>query len=274
MGAALALLVALGTPTAAWAQEPPRPGPKGLGLSELLGRPVFPDLPPATPISPRTYGPATETARVISAAEFEAGSSLAPWALFPLLSPHVGLYRVPGAVTTYWGAIHLPAGALITRIELDAVDDSPTGQITVLVFRVNSPGSAAIPLALAGVNTGISATPGSGIFPLNFIGGLTPADLTIDNVNYYYVIELNMDSPNLGFSNVRVYYTLQVSPAPAVATFGDMPTSHPFFRFVEALVASGVTAGCGGGNFCPDTLLTRGEMAAFLSKALGLHFAP
>lgn len=45
---------------------------------------------------------------------------------------------------------------------------------------------------------------------------------------------------------MRVYYTLQVSPAPAVATFSDVPTSHPFFRFIEALVASGITAGCGG----------------------------
>jgi hypothetical protein len=65
-----------------------------------------------------------------------------------------------------------------------------------------------------------------------------------------------------------------VSPAPATATFGDVPTSHPFFRYVEALVASGITAGCGGGNYCPDAALTRGQMAVFLSKALGLHFAP
>jgi hypothetical protein len=43
---------------------------------------------------------------------------------------------------------------------------------------------------------------------------------------------------------VRVYYTLQVSPAPAVATFTDVPTSHPFFQFVEALVGAGITAEC------------------------------
>jgi hypothetical protein len=39
-------------------------------------------------------------------------------------------------------------------------------------------------------------------------------------------------------------------------------------------VASGITAGCGGGNYCPDAPLTRGQMAVFLSKGLGLHFAP
>ncbi|HEX4439809.1 MAG TPA: S-layer homology domain-containing protein, partial [Thermoanaerobaculia bacterium] len=71
---------------------------------------------------------------------------------------------------------------------------------------------------------------------------------------------------------VRVYYHLQVSPAPGTATFNDVPTNHPFFQFVEALAASGITAGCGGGNFCPDAPLTRGQMAVFLSKALGLHW--
>jgi hypothetical protein len=65
-----------------------------------------------------------------------------------------------------------------------------------------------------------------------------------------------------------------VSSAPAAATFSDVPSSHPFFRFIEALAASGITSGCGGGNFCPDALLTRGRMAVFLSLGLGLHFAP
>jgi hypothetical protein len=51
-----------------------------------------------------------------------------------------------------------------------------------------------------------------------------------------------------------------------------VPTNHPFFQFVEALAASGITAGCGNGNFCPDAPLTRGQIAVFLSKALGLHW--
>jgi hypothetical protein len=69
-----------------------------------------------------------------------------------------------------------------------------------------------------------------------------------------------------------VWWHRRVSDAPAVATFGDVPTSHPFFQFIEALAASGITGGCGGGNFCPDAPMTRGQMAAFLAKALGLHF--
>ena len=77
-------------------------------------------------------------------------------------------------------------------------------------------------------------------------------------------------SQYLGFVEVRWRRT--VSDPPAAATFGDVPSSHPFFQFIEALGSSGITGGCGGGNYCPDSPLTRGQMAVFLSKALGLHW--
>ena len=99
---------------------------------------------------------------------------------------------------------------------------------------------------------------------------------TIDNVNNAYFVQVAGlgGGFSLRFQAVRVYYTLQVSPAPAVATFSGVPASHPFFRFIEALARSRITNGCGGGNFCPDAPLTRGQMAVFLSLGLGLHFAP
>ena len=71
---------------------------------------------------------------------------------------------------------------------------------------------------------------------------------------------------------VEILWKRRVSPAPLVASFGDVPTNHPFFQFIEALADSGITAGCGNGNYCPDAALTRGQMAVFLAKALGLHW--
>jgi len=40
-----------------------------------------------------------------------------------------------------------------------------------------------------------------------------------------------------------------------------------FRHDINRLAASGVTAGCGGGRFCPNRTVTRGEMAAFLLRA-------
>ena len=58
------------------------------------------------------------------------------------------------------------------------------------------------------------------------------------------------------FQAVRIFYHLQVSPAPAPATFTDVPTSHIFFRFIEALAAAGITTGCNASPplYCPDPL--------------------
>jgi S-layer family protein len=52
----------------------------------------------------------------------------------------------------------------------------------------------------------------------------------------------------------------------------DVPTSHLYLRAIEALAASGITGGCGDGNFCPSQAVTRGELAKFLAVALGLHW--
>ena len=38
---------------------------------------------------------------------------------------------------------------------------------------------------------------------------------------------------------------------------------------IEALASAGITAGCAPGRFCPDDPVTRGQMAAFLSRVLG-----
>jgi len=59
-------------------------------------------------------------------------------------------------------------------------------------------------------------------------------------------------------------------PSPPTPRFGDVPTTHPFYPFIEKMAALGITAGCGGGNYCPDNPVTRGQMAVFLVKAFGL----
>ncbi len=58
-------------------------------------------------------------------------------------------------------------------------------------------------------------------------------------------------------------------------SFPDVPTSHPFYRFVENLFHNGVTGGCGGGNYCPGNSVTRAQMAVFLLKGKhGSGYAP
>ena len=56
-------------------------------------------------------------------------------------------------------------------------------------------------------------------------------------------------------------------------SFSDVPEGHRFETSIRAVLASGVTFGCNaaGTKFCPDEPVTRGQMAAFLTRALHLE---
>lgn len=53
--------------------------------------------------------------------------------------------------------------------------------------------------------------------------------------------------------------------------FRDVSRNHPHGGAIGALAAEGITAGCAPDRFCPEDRINRGQMAAFLSRALGLQ---
>ena len=52
--------------------------------------------------------------------------------------------------------------------------------------------------------------------------------------------------------------------------FGDVLPTHWAGSWIKQLVAEGITAGCGSGNYCPDAAVTRAQMAVFLVKTFNL----
>jgi hypothetical protein len=164
----------------------------------------------------------------------------------------------------------LPSGARLTYLEFDYCDDNPNGSndLALYLLDVDFEGNL-LPGTIGSILT--SGAPGCTYDSVD----LTPAGYTVDNFTRRLMLMVttgsNADSTTR-FSGVIIGYKLQVSPPPGLATFGDVPTNDPLFQYVEALAASGITAGCGGGNFCPNSPLTRGQMAVFLAKALGLEF--
>ncbi|MFZ5879943.1 MAG: S-layer homology domain-containing protein, partial [Chloroflexota bacterium] len=57
-----------------------------------------------------------------------------------------------------------------------------------------------------------------------------------------------------------------VPPAPS-GIFADVPVGNPYAAWVEQLANEGITGGCGGNNYCPNSPVTRRQMAVFLLVA-------
>jgi hypothetical protein len=62
--------------------------------------------------------------------------------------------------------------------------------------------------------------------------------------------------------------------SPASRDFFTDDDGSPFEADINAVAAAGITSGCAAGRYCADQAVTRGQMAAFLRRALGLAPSP
>ena len=178
------------------------------------------------------------------------------------------LRLIGGSGANYFSApVQVPSGALLKSLDLNACDNAGGGFVQLHLVAAD---------ALANVTSTSTVLETQGVGCQTLSEDLTSLALTVDNHTKHYWLVATMTNagagPVVGLAGAVVGYQLQVSAAPASPTFGDVPTNHQFFQFIEALAASGITGGCGGGNYCPDNFVTRGQMAVFLAKALGLQF--
>jgi len=228
-------------------------------ITPLVAGPGGHALAPARASAP-SYGTTDLTYVRVTGIEFFPAAGSSGYAGGFLLSRH----PINGPLLV--APVHLPNGSIIDYLEIDFCDSldpqdiqlfledcGPLGLVCDVVANVNSfgaPGCSAI--STSGFHHQVSDTGSS--FGLRALFGA-------------------VNTTNLLITGAIVGYRLQVSPAPAVATFpNDVPVGHPFFQFVEALAAAGITVGTGPGTYGVNSPITRGQMAVFLAKALGLHW--
>ncbi len=60
---------------------------------------------------------------------------------------------------------------------------------------------------------------------------------------------------------------VEAEPVTIAVNFADVPFDDIFREFIDAALRNGITDGCGGGNYCPGSPVTRAQMAVFLLKA-------
>jgi hypothetical protein len=70
---------------------------------------------------------------------------------------------------------------------------------------------------------------------------------------------------------LRTVHGSRFVPPPATGTvFTDVPVSSFAAAWIEQLASEGLTAGCGGGAYCPNGVVTRSQVAVFLVSAFHL----
>ena len=218
--------------------------------------------------SAQSYG-LEQQVLVIGPSEFHPTVSTVPYDL-----NRADNYLYPGEFGAFRAPLRLPDGALITQMCYYANDSDGSGS-SAAIYAVKlqaggqPPGTIQIAFVAESFNIGYG-TECTSPSPYTFH---TDADL--DGMGIAHIaheIEVLAEAP-IGIGGVRIFWQRQLSPAPASPTFGDVQPGDFGFQFIEALAAAGITGGCGGGNFCPNSNLTRAQMAVFLAKALGLNWA-
>jgi hypothetical protein len=169
----------------------------------------------------------------------------------------------------FFASPEVPQGAFLQNMEFDFCNTQPMGGNSILLSLYDVSASNTNLTLLAQI-TG-AANQGC----IAVTADLNGLNYTVDDVQHRLLLEtafgMNGDDTT-SFSGVIIGYRLQVSPASELPSFADVPTTDPAYQYVEALAASGITGGCGNGDFCPDAAVTRRQMAVFLAKALGLYF--
>ena len=173
-----------------------------------------------------------------------------------------------------WNYIHGAAGAGVMR-GCSFYAFCPTGVVT----RADMAGY--IERAIHGALAPVPA----------YLGGFT--DVFFNSFNANYIQGLVNDGITAGCGdgttfcpdspNTRAQMSVFIwkarhgtEPPPAcIGTFGDVPCPGGFAAdYIEGIYNEGITAGCGGGNFCPNANITNAQMAVFLVKAFHLAYLP
>ena len=110
---------------------------------------------------------------------------------------------------------------------------------------------------------------------------VTVGGVPATNVNVLDQYSLTAMAPALPAGSINAVTVTNPSglsgslPNGYVSLFADVDPGNLFRPFIGGLVANGLTVGCGGPNYCPESPVTRQQMAVFLLRGkLGLCYTP
>jgi hypothetical protein len=217
----------------------------------------------------QAYGPLSQL-KVLPASAFRARSTSDGFT-----SNGAVLTPTADNFTRFVAPVELPNGAVLEQAVIFITSNDPFNSTNAALMTYGFGTSTATTCGPDTVWSG-SLPVSSGVSRLTLTGAaqfLLPKSFCGQEESFLtYYLEVTLPSTFTSLSGAVLVWHRTMTSAPVGASFNDVPEGHPFFRAIEALSASGITSGCGGGNFCPNDVVTRDQMAKFLAVALGLHF--
>jgi S-layer homology domain len=187
--------------------------------------------------------------------------SINPWGYMETYSP----------TSLFVAAIRLPSGAYLDGARFYYYDNDVNSSPRMHIYRQTVPlqGSTNNPIELCKVDPPASATPGYSSGLGNCTGGID----TIKNVDNTYKIGVYLDSTYpISFYGVRLWWWRQIRTGLSHPFTDIGHLSQNFRDSIAALYQSGITTGTTPTTYSPGNPVTRAQMAAFLTRALGLHW--
>ncbi|MFY9551612.1 MAG: IPT/TIG domain-containing protein [Thermoanaerobaculia bacterium] len=153
--------------------------------------------------------------------------------------------------------------SVVSGVEVDASTPALSpGTLNDVV--VTNPSSLAASLAAAFL-ADFNDVPGSNLFH-DDVEKVFRAGITAGCGNGNFCVSAGVTRAQMAVFLLKAEHGSAYVPPACTGVFADVVCPSAFADWIERLAAEGITAGCGGGNYCPANPVRRDQMAVFLLK--------
>ncbi len=146
-------------------------------------------------------------------------------------------------------------------------DDAVTRAEAAVFIERGVHGSSFIP---PDVSPSFSDT--AGHWAEDWIEALSADGITAGCGNGKYCPNMATTRAQMAVFLMRAKYGVDYNPPEATGLiFKDVSQDHWAADWIEQLAKEGITVGCGNGRYCPNTIVTRAQMAVFIDKTFQIN---
>jgi hypothetical protein len=183
----------------------------------------------------------------------------------------------PAGASTGLTGFHFLAGATVKVGGVAATNVNVADYNTISMMTPNLPPGSLNDIVVTNTDGSVGTLPNGWIADFldvpagqqfySFVTTLVRNAITVGVGSGNYGVASGTKRQQMAVFLMKAKHGICYAPPPCAGVFPDVPCPSTFAPWIEALAAEGVTTGCGNGNFCPDSLVTRRQMAIFLLKS-------